>query len=117
MAEPTVPFTNSVSPLDEKTAKTLGNVVDPRRKEAGRGREEEAKGSKEEDDKRQNGRKGEEDLDQEEEETAEGKDEDGCEQPGAILQAGLPLRRTSTGTLRCVIIKWREDRCYPQRPK
>ena len=67
----------------------MGHVVDPRRKEAGRGREEEAKGSKEEDDKRQKGRKGEEDLDQEGEETAEGKDEDGREQPGASLQAGV----------------------------
>ena len=36
---------------------------------------------------------------------------------GQACRRGLHLRRTSKGMLRCVIIKWREDRCYPQRPK
>ena len=43
--KPSVACTNSISPLDGKTATPLGNAVEPRRNEAGRGKEEKAKNS------------------------------------------------------------------------
>ena len=73
-----MPFTSSVSPINEKAAKPSGIVVEETRmKDAGKELEEEKKGSKEDDDRRKRGRKGEEDLD----------DDEIAEQPGASLES------------------------------
>ena len=92
-----MPFTNSVSPLDQKAAKPTGIVVENQRiEDAGKRQEEERKGTLQEDDRRKRGRKGEEVLEDEVEAAVREADgradtvplgDDRAEQPGASLEA------------------------------